>query len=93
MKRLRLVLAATLLLTTSSLVLAQGGYDLSWWTVDGGGTTDSSGAGYSLDGTAGQPDAGVMEGGGYTLAGGSWPGAVPAAAMARIYLPVVMRDQ
>ena len=44
-------------------------YDLSWWTVDGGGTTLSTGEGYTLGGTAGQPDAGVLTGEGYTLAG------------------------
>jgi hypothetical protein len=35
-------------------------YDLSWWTADGGGATLSTGEGYRLSGTAGQPDAGVL---------------------------------
>ena len=68
----------------------QAAYDLSWWTVDGGGYTFSTGGGYSLGGTAGQPDAGVLSGGGYTLSGGFWRGAV-VAGMYRIYLPLVMR--
>ena len=37
-------------------------YAITWWTVDGGGGT-SSGGGYTLMGTIGQPEAGVMTGG------------------------------
>jgi len=37
-----LALAALLLLV--SVVLAQGGYNISWFTVDGGGGTSSGGA-------------------------------------------------
>jgi hypothetical protein len=65
-----------------------GGYDLTWSTVDGGGYTWSEGGGYALGGTAGQPDAGMLSGGGYTLAGGFWAG---AAAQHRLYLPLVMK--
>ena len=68
---------------------AQGGYELSWWTVDGGGQTFSTGPGYSLGGTAGQPDAGVISGPGYRLDGGFWPGGVVTY---RVYLPLVMRN-
>ena len=68
----------------------QATYDLSWWTVDGGGHTFSTGGGYSLGGTAGQPDAGMLQGGPYTLSGGFWHGAA-AAVMYHIYLPLVMR--
>lgn len=80
------------LLGLSGLAQAQSGsYDLSWWTVDGGGGT-SSGNGYSLNGTLGQPDAGaVASGGGYTLAGGFWHGGVAAAIQLKLYLPVVVR--
>jgi len=80
-----------LILSLSSLALAAGEYDLSWWTVDGGGGT-SSGGGYTLSGTLGQPDAGaVASGGGYTLAGGFWHGGVAAPVQMKIYLPVVVR--
>jgi hypothetical protein len=48
--------------------------DLSWWTVDGGGANFSSGGDYQLAGTIGQPDAGALGGGPYTVAGGFWPG-------------------
>lgn len=68
----------------------QQAYDLSWWTVDGGGITFAEGGDYSLGGTAGQPDAGVLAGGNYTLDGGFWKGGA-AAALYRIYLPLVVR--
>ena len=49
-----------------------GPYDLSWYTIDGGGGT-SSGGPYTLSGTIGQPDAGgPLAGGSYTLTGGFW---------------------
>jgi hypothetical protein len=46
-------------------------YDLSWFAIDGGGGTSSGGI-YSVSGTIGQPDAGVLSGGDYTLVGGFW---------------------
>ena len=87
----RAVLIACLLLLLSSGALAQSGgdLDLSWSTVDGGGGTFSTGGGYSLGSTAGQPDAGLLSGGVYSLAGGFWPG---GAAGYRIYLPLVLRN-
>ena len=66
------LLAALLMLV--SVALAQGGYNLSWFTVDGGGGS-SSGGPYALSGTIGQPDVGALSGGSYALAGGFWPGA------------------
>jgi len=48
-----------------------GSYDLSWWTVAGGGGT-SNGTGTSLSGTIGQPEAGISNGGTYHLTGGFW---------------------
>jgi hypothetical protein len=65
------------------------GYDLSWWTVDGGGTTSNGDSGYSLGSTTGQPDASVWQGDGYTLAGGFWGGAMVEY---RVYLPLVLRN-
>ncbi len=50
-------------------------YDLSWYTIDGGGATSSVGGEYSLGGTIAQPDAGTLTGGVYTLSGGFQPGA------------------
>ena len=51
-------------------------YSIDWFTIDGGGGT-SAGAGYSVSGTIGQPDAGASSGGNYSLIGGFW-GAVIA---------------
>ena len=54
------------------------GYQLLWYTIDGGGATFSSGAGYELSGTIGQPDAGEpMTGDDFELTGGFWFGLVP----------------
>ena len=85
--------ACCLLLVAAAvpLALAQTGYDLSWWTVDGGGATLSTGEGYRLSGTAGQPDAGVLSGGQYTLGGGFWRGGAVAQADYGIYLPLISR--
>jgi hypothetical protein len=50
-----------------------GGYDLSWWSVDGGGHIFSADGEYGLSGTIGQPDAGLgRTTGGYRLRGGLW---------------------
>src|SRR6476620_2415367 len=67
-----------LLITSAALTYAQvgGGFDLVWSTVDGGGGTFSTGGGYSLGGTVGQPDAGRHTGGAFTLDGGFWGVAV-----------------
>ena len=46
-----------------------GDFDLSWWTVDGGGGT-STGGDFVLRGTIGQPDAGTLSGGDFVLRGG-----------------------
>jgi hypothetical protein len=68
------------------------GYDLTWSTIDGGGYTFSTGGGYSLGGTIGQADAGVLFGGGYTLGGAFWGGGEVALAGHCIYLPLVLRN-
>lgn len=89
--RLSLVLLALTLLITTTTVLAQtgDGYDLTWNTVDGGGGASSSGS-YVIDGTVGQSDAGVMSGASYTLSGGFW-GSPNVTAQFKIYLPLVLR--
>jgi hypothetical protein len=78
-----LVLAALLL---TAVVLADGGYDLSWWTV--GSTTLSTGGEFAMGGTVGQPEAGSLSGGVYSLTGGFWSGTGPQPF---IFLPVIMR--
>ncbi|MFZ5809450.1 MAG: hypothetical protein ACOY16_09250 [Chloroflexota bacterium] len=76
--------------TNMALAAVGAGYDISWWTVDGGGGS-SSGGGYSLSGTVGQPDAASSSGGGYTLAGGFWSGVPSAQTQSVVYLPLVVR--
>lgn len=46
-------------------------FTIDWFTVDGGGGA-SAGGGLALAGTMGQPDAGAMNGGGFSLTGGFW---------------------
>lgn len=60
-----------LMALATSTVSAQ--YELSWYTIDGGGGR-SSGGPYTLSGTIGQPDAAYSAGGGFELLGGFWPG-------------------
>jgi hypothetical protein len=88
---LALFLILVFIMVFRSTVLAEStGYEIPWWTVDGGGgfSSDSSGA-YTLNGTAGQPDAVQrLSGGGYSLSGGFW--ASPSAQW-QVYLPVILR--
>lgn len=99
MHRLVLLVAIVLLLLPAVLeypprnaVLAQSGgpYDLSWNTIDGGGMTFSSGGPYTLGGTIGQADAGILTGGSYVLQGGFWVGG--GIVRFRVYLPLVLRN-
>lgn len=48
-----------------------GPYRLTWNTFDGGGGFSTAGP-YHVRGTAGQPDAGRLSGGQFTLRGGFW---------------------
>jgi len=82
-------LLAAVLLSGAALAVAasSSGYTLDWFTVDGGGG-HSLGGRYALDGSIGQPDAGTLTGGGYTLRGGFWVNGVAASFT---YLPVVRR--
>jgi hypothetical protein len=63
----------TLCFLLSALCFPAGGqsYSIDWHTIDGGGGTSTGGV-YSVSGTIGQPDAGAMSGGNYTLQGGFW---------------------
>ena len=75
--RVRLILLLILSVISVPLVFAASDYRLDWWSVDGGGES-SSGGGNTVAGSAGQPDAGEMYGGGYALSGGVWQ-AIPTA--------------
>jgi hypothetical protein len=63
-----IILAAATLLTM--LGFSQQ-YSIDWFKIAGGGGTSTNGP-YALSGTAGQPDAGHMTGGNYTLDAGFW---------------------
>lgn len=84
------VLFISLLLSAIALASTAQSYAISWWTIDNGGATFSTGGSYGLGGAIGQPDAGAMSGGGFALAGGFWQSGV-LGTQHRIYLPVVLR--
>jgi len=86
--RILITLAAVFLLTSSALASSGAGYLLNWYTVDGGGGTSGGGT-YSLSGTIGQAEAGLLSGGSYTLLGGFW-GAL-GKIITNMYLPVVRK--
>jgi hypothetical protein len=63
---------SSVLLTAAFVVSAQAqNYSIDWSTIDGGGGTSTGGT-YQVVGTIGQPDAGAMSGGSYTVQGGFW---------------------
>jgi hypothetical protein len=61
-------------------VVAAGGpeYELSRFTIDGGGVMRSTGGDFELSGTIGQPDAGSLTGGDVEVTGGFWFSLTPA---------------
>lgn len=67
------------------------GYWLDWSTIDGGGML-STGQGYTLCGTIGQPDAGMLTGEGYVLGGAFWGGGAMAQKYG-IHLPLVVKSR
>jgi hypothetical protein len=87
------ILAAVVLLLAAATMVSQAqksgpNYDISWYSMDGGGGMYSTGGHYSLGGTIGQPDAGPkMSGGKYSVVGGFWAGMGPNY----IYLPVIIK--
>ena len=88
---LLILLVVGLLCTSTGLTADSQGYDLSWWTVDGGGGSLSVEGSYSLCGSTGQPDAGALTGDGYTLRGGFWAGEALTGGVHRVCLPLVHR--
>ena len=47
-------------------------FEITRSTIDGGGVMRSTGGDFELSSSIGQPDAGVMSGGGFQLTGGFW---------------------
>ncbi|MEZ5064957.1 MAG: FlgD immunoglobulin-like domain containing protein [bacterium] len=66
---------------TAGVAQTGGEFDLSWSTIDAGGASWLAGGDFLLGGTSGQPDAGVLTGGEFVLAGGFWGGGVVATAV------------
>jgi hypothetical protein len=90
-RQLFLVLALlVLILLATGFATAQTDYDLSWVTLEAGET--SSGGGYTVSGTSGQPDAGAMSGGEFALQGGFWVAGSPVQSQFKVYLPTVARS-
>ncbi len=85
MKRI-LVVGISLFLLTTPLILAQGGYKISWWSIDNGGGI-STGGKYTLLGTMGQSDAAQLSGGNYNLDSGYQ---VPQMEENYVYLPIIV---
>ncbi len=78
--RTRYLIGFTLVTLAISSV-ARGEYGLSWYTIDAGGHTFSTGGDFELGGTIGQPDTGAMTGGSFELVGGFWPGVNACACL------------
>ncbi|MBI1825577.1 MAG: hypothetical protein HY287_13185 [Planctomycetes bacterium] len=69
---MKTALFAVALLGMASKVTIGEEFDLSWHTIDGGGAMRSTGGAFKLSGTIGQPDAGLLSGGEFSLSGGFW---------------------
>src|SRR3977135_3203739 len=65
------VLLLLVVLSLAAPALRAQNYSIDWFTIDGGGGTSTGGV-YSVSGTIGQPDAGTMSGGNYTIERGFW---------------------
>lgn len=80
-------LAYALIVMAASLGVAGaalGDFSLTWWTVDAGGATGTTGGPYELGGTIGQTDTSpfAMTGGTFELTGGFWTCAAVATPIA-----------
>jgi hypothetical protein len=63
-------------------------YTIDWWDTGAGATV--TGGSYSLSGSVGQPDAGTLTGGEFTLMGGFWAVALPAETAAAPLLTIAL---
>jgi hypothetical protein len=71
--------ALALAISATTVVATSEAYDpLTWSSLDCGGVAFVTADGYRLGATIGQPDAGTLTAGDYTLRGGFWSGG-PAA--------------
>jgi hypothetical protein len=74
----------TILPATTPHLLAQP-FGVTWFTLDDGGGTSTGGV-FSVSGTIGQPDAGTMSGGSFTVVGGFWSVASVQAIAPRLFI-------
>jgi hypothetical protein len=72
LKQLFAIVAALLAVLLSAPGVVAQTYEVTWHTVDGGGTVTAAGGGYEASGTIGQPDAADPTGGDYLVTGGFW---------------------
>ena len=89
MKKIIILLMTILLLLLAAAVLAQGSgsYSLPRFHTSSGGAL--SGGTYTMLTSAGQAEAGVMQGKGYTMGGGFWGGGAVREISYEIFLPTV----
>lgn len=71
--RILVIFAAALLASAPALAQSGGNFALAWSTIDGGGGTSTGGV-FAASGTIGQPAAGAMSGGPFTVSSGFWGG-------------------
>jgi hypothetical protein len=76
-KRRKTVLAAAVAVSVAAGATGED-FELNRTTVDGGGEMFISGGDFELSRTIGQPDAGALSGGDFTIWGGFWFPQVPA---------------
>jgi hypothetical protein len=77
MIRVKTFLKAVVVLSAGMTPLAVAQFEIARSTIDGGGVMRSTGGEFDVSGTIGQPDAGVLTGGDFELAGGFWFPLVP----------------
>jgi len=73
----RALLAIPAMLVASAAIAGPSGgdFEITWYTIDAGGTTSTTGGDFELAGTIGQPDASsALTGGSFSLTGGFWAG-------------------
>lgn len=87
-----MALALLLLLAGAALAGSAGGYTVGWQVLAGGGAPALAGQ-VALNGTLGQPVAGLSASGSYNISGGYWyRGSLTPPPMI-YYLPFIIKDQ
>ena len=86
-----LPLAITPALGPVTPAIAQSGeeYQLTWFTLGGGGGMSSPDGAYALSATAGEPATGGMNNGDFSLESGFWGGALDL--LNYLYLPAIQK--